>query len=237
MTIAAGYPDWQHIDTKVGAALYSNTALNATAGATIGPFFVGNYPAVNLFLVPSGTSGYTVSVDWASDSTFATVLVSRTFVIIGGGGNLRISLGVAAPWVRIVITAGAVVAGDTINAVVTPTTVALTPRQFTNGQLVTSFNEAIGAGSTSTHGPTIVAPGPAVLVIATSAINSTVSLARVNANGTAFSFLNFAIGSAGLQQSFQVVLPNNPVQLQITNNDTVTHLYTVQLGSTETQAG
>lgn len=217
MTIPTGYPDWQHIDTKVGRQLAFDTAITVSASKVYGPFYVGNYPGVQIKINASGTSMYTINVEWASDQAFTSVLFGQFFALGGGGGNLARVFPSAGAWVRVTITAVTFVAGDTITASMVPTFIIQSPASLLNPVTIDAGTQSIAAGGSVTNGPGLIIPGPARFLIQTACTNGQVVFQELTTGGVWFTFFVINIGANGLDQSFDMLLSLNPCRYQLSN--------------------
>lgn len=162
MTTGQGYQDFQRTSQQVGVALVNVANAQATPVKVYGPFNVGVWAALAIYLTTNNSpSQYTLTLDWFADEAMTQPCGTWTWTASQGAdiGDQAINLG---PWVRFTVacTAGAGSAGFSLRA--TPMSLlSARGRPAPNGFLGYMPEQNIGPGVLVTTYVVQVSAGPA----------------------------------------------------------------------------
>lgn len=142
--IPHGYPDWgrQSAASDLVVTEEANTIL--AAQATRGPFFVGNMSYLEI-VAETGFQDIRITVQWAKDSTFAT-LVGTQILGVPNFGSVDQAIPVRGPYVKFIIDALAYPNTITFKIYQQQQVFAQTNAASGSNVLLEHFNVLIGAG-------------------------------------------------------------------------------------------
>lgn len=226
MSLANDYQDFLRVDQAVGTPLQQGVIVGAVNPTTIGPFFVGPWPAVlfYLFQVSGAPIGYTVDVVFYTDSTLATVISTYTWKASAGITIIDTAV-CQGPWMA--LTLHPVAAPRNFLAVISPRRFFASPAIAGGGiPFAERITLTIGAGATVDTVLNPVTACGAVWGLTANATSWSSFLLATDETGALTSVLARMDGSAAWPAAPQLVaLPSRPVIWRLTNNDAASKVF------------
>jgi hypothetical protein len=183
-----------------------------------------------LFDTTASTAFYQVGFRWNNSLTLNDFIWDDVLVF-GPGQFHGVTLANRTPYVQLHVVNLSLISAKTVkvyaygSSVQDPVTTSLR-----NGLPLVAFNQSIAASGNILLAGLPTAPGRATVNIANTGTGPwRLTLSYFDIGALAFkSFWQYAGGSTNLEksQSAQVMLPPNPVQLQVINDDTAAHTFT-----------
>lgn len=229
-----GFPDWQPWLARDTAPLYSSPALTINGEKVLGPFYVADAEAINLFLQQTaGATPYQATVYWHSQPVKAQPYASETFNLTPTAGELNQQLPCQGFYVTIVLAPlGA--AGEVTYRVKARRVQALAPEpRLGNPVFFASAPTAVKAGGNAQLFMTRTVRGPCRLAYTASGEGATrtLALAKINSKGEWETFFTIRLADLSAFTVNQIVLPPSPIRLTITNGSAAEITVTVLMGA------
>lgn len=212
-----GYPDWQRVQTRVGAAISYSGSVNGNNQFSTGVVPVANYESVLLLVRPTGTDRWSMTVEYYQNADGSNPTVINQGIIGNGDGDLVVSLPVLGPYMSVTIGPGALGNGSSYLFALVPSTNPPGAGNLSTLQLINRVNATVAASTSVTQEPNGIWPGPAVLTFSTVSTNWSMNLEQLLANGTWQAFYT-AQGTAGFNDCCSLILPFAPVRVHFINS-------------------
>lgn len=154
---AHGYPDWNRVASQADVRYAGINRLTAVT-FTEGPFFVGNLPAVGLYLEAT-TNPWRVEIEFHNESALNFILGRYTVELATTGVTFNQVVPVLGPWMAVrFVTPGA---GGEYVLRAWGTALPALPGLAADPILFSIVNQNVNAGATFTGDATRVWPGEA----------------------------------------------------------------------------
>lgn len=212
-----GYPDWQKVQTRVGAALVYSDGLDGNAQHSSGVQYIGNFESVLLMFQPFGSDRWTMTISYCQNPDGTNVTVVNSGLVGNGDGNLVVSLPVLAPYMVVTVSAGILANGSTYNIRLIPSTNGPAAGNLSNLTLINRINATVAASGSVTQEAGGIWPGAAVLAFSTVSTNWSMNLEQLLSNGTWQAFWTHQ-GTATQNDCCTVILPFAPVRVHFINS-------------------
>lgn len=230
-TPAAGYPDWQRLNTRVAKSLPAMTATVSGSGTfDSGIVYVANFETLLLMALPGASNSpvWAFTVTWYNDAagTQQVTSFSGAFGEVAGTGVFPLT--VLAPYARIQVQAGTPAPIGSYQLYVIPSTNTVNKGYPGSTQLITVPGTSIGAGASITQyaAPNITQLG-LLSTWSLSPIWKVELLYNAGLPGVISFYFNQFNAAGG--NSVQVGIPPFPVRMVITNMDTASHTFHASL--------
>lgn len=212
-----GYPDWQRLDTRSGAALIYQT--NTAAGPYLSPVeYTGNYQSMLLVIRPTGTSRYTGQIEFFQNANGTNPTVLTPFVFGAAGGDIVVPVSVVGPYFQVSVSAGTGAPTDSYLIALVPTTNEISAANLESTQLINTHVQSVPATSSLVVESANIWPGRASLLASCNAASGDIGLQYLDPTGTWQYMVEWPLTSASMFSAI-VSLPFAPTRLQLVNND------------------
>lgn len=228
-----GFPDWQDSPEYEPEPEYVNPELAFNGIVNLGPFFVGQVPALDLYLKQkSGNRALQVKVIFHDRRAEEPVVVERTFFLHPEKGLLRIQVPCEARYVTIVLTPVGAVSELKYEVRVQRTLGVASQRRLADPILLNITGKEVKAAETVTTDMTQTAPGPATLITQANAAGATcaLELQQLDATGAWVRFLALTVPAGASLADYALTLPASPIRFKQINNGAATVVWDVTLG-------
>jgi hypothetical protein len=230
-TARHGYPDWQRLTLRLTQPLAWLKPLAPGAADVLGPFYVGNVPAVDLWLEQTaGNAVYTVKLEWGADDGFSSPVIPDTFRVGPESAVLRQRFACQGAWLRVTFTNTKQTVAGVYNFLLVPSDTLPPEPRFGNPLLVGVTAQAIKAAEEKTLTVARTAPGPAQLAFSILKGPALLKLEELQAAGTWSPIMSFATAVYGLWLGQRIVLPPAPVRLVTKGEAAEETTYNLALG-------
>lgn len=210
--IGSGFPDYGRQASQADVLICeANTPI--VLPLTLGPFYVGNAPFVDVHLNPLGAAAQ-VTFEWYTDSLLTTLL-SEDGLTVGANGDGRTCLPVAGPWVQVLVEMNAYPNTPFLTMMMTGQPSSHSGRDGLEGIIFSTFNLAIGAGAIVTLNANIVRAGAATFSGEVGSATWSMEVYATNMGGAQF-FL-FDINQAVARRPFAFIMPSAPLRVVVRN--------------------
>lgn len=219
VTVSEGFPDYLRVDTRAFKPFLNTTTDTGGSQYRTGKFYVGNFPTLIVQLQTTGTSVYSAAVQWFSDSTDTTPMLSYNLVF-ANNSSYQVGHAILGPWVEIVFSPVSYVTGDIVGVVLTPTSNLAPMSQMIDTYVVQETSHVVAANSSSYVQALGVAPGPGILTLYNPASPKyLISIQAMTVSGVWESIFTAYGTATAAAYDYQVTLPPKSVRIQMENAD------------------
>lgn len=221
-----GYPDWQRLSQQQAARLYGSGNVKVATGApvTLGPFYVGLYPAVTIAIEQnSGKSFTTVEAFWHPEEAKKEPWVLDEFTLPEQNALFVQQLVCVGPWLTIVLEPRTGGAEARYQVLVQPNSLIYGESRLGDSRLCEALTE-VKAGASVFHTLTRLAPGRGLVNFASAGEKPTLFLFmeyfsegvwKVWFGWSLVNFSNEMMPGGGFSRP--VNFPRFPVRFQVSN--------------------
>lgn len=223
-----GYPDFLRVSQRIGAPLVNTSLAAVDVDTSLGPFYVGTWPAVFASVVVTGVSVGTVELVWLTAETGGDIIATEDYLLTTNTGvdTARTVLG---PWLRIDLSQVTTLGASWVVLVVPTSNVDPISPNVGDPELLSVGTTNLEPSGTDTQVATRLRPGPAVINFVSGGDGFNLQLQAVNSAGD-FDLVFQIVPSSGVRSTtVPLYLPRRIVQVTVQNTSTATHGYNYSL--------
>lgn len=215
-----GFPDWQPWTARQPIALYTYAGLILNAEKTLGPLYVGDAVAVDLyFLRTAGEKAYRATLIWHVGSSRVQPYVTEQLYLNAAEGELHQRVPAEADHLTIILEPLAAGGEVTYNVLIQTAFATLSDGRLGSPVLLDVTQLKVAKEASANKTITRTAPGRATIAVAASGEGAgrTLTLEQLNSKGEWVRYLGFPLPNASALTTLTVALPPSPVRFTIGN--------------------
>lgn len=223
-----GYPDFLRVSQRIGAPLANTSLADVDADTSLGPFYVGTWPAVQVAIGVSGVTVGTVGLVWLTAQTGGDTIATEDYLLTTNT-SLSTQRTVLGPWLRIDLSQVTALGASWSVLIVPTSNVDPVSPNVGDPELISTPVTTLEASGSDVWVADRLRPGPAVLAFLAGGDGFTVQLQAVDSAGDFAMILQVALPTGVRTAVNTVYLPRRIVQALVTNSSTTAHGYAVSL--------
>jgi hypothetical protein len=221
-----GFPDWQEFPEYQPEADYTNPEVKIGAERIFGPFFVGQVPAIDLYIKQlAGNRPWGVKVVFSSRKQLIPPVLSQTFLLHPTAGELHQQVPCEARYVTVILFPLGGAGECTFEMRIQQTLAVVGERRFGDPVLFAPAPAEVLNATNPTAELTRTAPGPATWMLMASGVglSRTVDLEKLNPEGVYALFFSVTLPENAIPVYSPIILPSSPVRMTFHNTSGATY--------------